>query len=401
MQKFIYKARMAGGMPASGVIEARDERGAVNLLRKRKMVVIDLKPKREGFELPFVGKSLTRVGHKELTGFTRQLSTMITAGLSLTDSLSILENQTEKAMSSIVGQVVRDIEGGSTLASAMEKQPQVFSKVYVSLVKVGESAGVLDKVLKRMAITLEKQQEFRGKVKGALIYPTIVTVGMIVVGFVMMIFVIPKLTTMYQDFGADLPGPTLVLISVAQFTGKFWYVFLVLLILAIFGFLSWVKTARGRLRFDLLMLKIMIVGPLRTNVILTEFTRTLGLLVGAGIPLLEALEIVQNTLGSAVYENSIALASKSVEKGFPLAGSLAKDQHFPPIVAQMVSVGEETGKLEDVLKRLSRYFEVEASQRIKALTTSIEPLIMIVLGVGVGFLVIAVILPIYNLADQF
>ena len=401
MQKFTYKARSEEGKTLSGKIEARDERSAVGLLRKRKMFVVELKQEKQRGELPLVGKLFGGVKSKDVVNFTRQFSTMITAGLAMTDALSILETQSEKTMSVVVSEVLRDVEGGSNLAKALERHPKVFSGVYVALVRVGETAGVLDTVLKRLATNMEKDQEFRGKVKGALVYPAIVVSGMVAVGIVMMIFVIPRLTTMYKDFGAELPGATQVLISTSEFVGRFWFLFLALFFLSIIAFRTWVKTQRGRLQVDLIMLRVPIIGPLRTQVVLTEFTRTLGLLVNSGVSIIEGLVTVQKAMGSAVFEASLGEAAKSVEKGFPLAASLARDPHFPPIVPQMISVGEETGKLDEVLTKLSQYFETESEQKIKALTTAIEPLIMIVLGVGVGFLVIAVILPIYNLTNQF
>ena len=398
MEKFIYKAKSNEGKSVSGQIEARDGHTAVGLLRKRGMFVISLEKKKQDSGLLKFGN---KINYKLVVNFTRQLSTMVTAGLSITDALNILEVQSEKAMAAVVSQLLRDVEGGSTLAAAMSKHPKVFSPVYAALVKVGEAAGVLDTVLKRLARNMEKQQEFRGKIKGAMVYPAIVVGGMVVVGLVMMIFVIPKLTQMYKDFGAELPAATEVLIGASKFIARFWYLFTALLVVFIIWFRKWVKTKNGRLQFDLIMLKVPIIGPLKTQVILTEFTRTLGLLVSAGISILDGLRIVQSALGSAVFELALSRASKSVEKGMPLASSLARDPNFPPIVSQMISVGEETGKLDEVLKKMSKYFEVESEQKVKALTTAIEPLIMILLGVGVGFLVISVILPIYNLTNQF
>lgn len=399
MLKFNYKIKSKEGKTVKGRIEARDLKTAVELLRQRHYFVVEVKPAGGGGISNW--QWLNGVRFDQVVNFTRQLSTMITAGLGITDALAILEAQSDKAMAGVIAQIVQDVEGGTTLASALEKHPKVFSKVYVALIKVGEAAGVLDTVLSRLAENMEKQREFKSKVKGAMIYPIIVLVGMAVVGAIMMIFVIPQMLSMYKDFGAELPTPTKIMIAISGFTTKWWWLVGAILAGVIFLFRTWVKTSSGRWQFDLVMLRIPIIGPLRVQIVLTEFTRTMALLVHAGISVLDGLLIVKETLGSAVFEQGVAAAATAVEKGYPLATSLAQDQHFPPIVAQMASVGEETGKLDDVLEKLSAYFEMESEQKVKALTTAIEPLIMVVLGIGVGFLVISVILPIYNLTNQF
>lgn len=400
MEKYTYKARSEDGKLVTGKIESRDERAAVELLRQRKLLVVSLKVWHER-QIPIIGRLFSGVKHSDLVNFTRQLSTMITAGLSVTNSLAILETQSETAMAQVVAGILRDVEAGTSLAGALAKYPKVFSGVYIALVRVGEAAGVLDTVLKRLAANLEKEREFRGRIKGALIYPAIVVTGMAVVGVVMMVFVIPKLTAMYRDFGAELPLATKILIGVSEGIIRWWYVVAALVIgTGMFGRV-WIKTPMGRYRWDLWLLKLPIVGVLQVQVILTEFTRTMALLVNAGMSVLDGLGIIKRALGNAVFEASVSEVSLAVEKGFPLATALAQQPHFPPIVSQMVAVGEETGKLDEVLEKLSNYFESEAEQKVKALTTAIEPLIMILLGVGVGFLVIAVILPIYNLTSQF
>ncbi|MBI2009969.1 MAG: type II secretion system F family protein [Candidatus Chisholmbacteria bacterium] len=401
MEKFFYTVKNAEGKTIKGQIEARDEKVAVELLRKRELFVVKLKPKTDGRSIAFLDRFIDRVTHRQVTTFTRQLATMVVAGLSVTDSLVILESQTERKFGRVVAQILRDVEGGLSFAAALERHPLVFSKVYIALVRVGEAAGALDQTLGRLAETMEKQEEFKAKVKGALIYPSIVLTGMVVVAIVMLVFVIPRLTSLYQDFGAELPATTQVLINTSKFTNRFWYLFLALVILSVMAFRSWLRTPRGKHKFDLYLLRIPIAGPLRGEVILTEFTRTMALLVSAGISIVEALTIVKEALDSTVFQDSLGEAVKSVEKGFPLAATLAREPYFPAIVPQMIAVGEETGKLDEVLTKLSRYFEEEAEQKIKGLTTAIEPLIMIVLGFGVGFLVIAVILPIYNLTSQF
>lgn len=399
MNIYQYKAKTKKNETIFGKIEASDAHEASSALRERGLFVISVTQFQESSLIKLL--KFSRVTQNDVVNFTRQLSTMITAGLPLTDALIILQTQSGPAMQKVIDVVRRDVEGGQTLAKSLEKHPKVFTRVYISLVRAGESAGVLDKVLARLADTLEKQKEFRSKTKGALIYPMIVMVAMAIVGFIMMVFVIPKLTAMYKDFGADLPAPTQALITVSEFMATFWYLVLGGIVGGIFLFKAYEKTPNGRLRVDRWKLKMPIFGPIQTKVSLVELTRTLSLLVGAGISLLTALEIVLDALDNRVFRDALERVAKNVEKGQSLSTALARSEEFPVLMNQMVSVGEETGKLDEVLLKLSTYFESESEMAVKGLTTAMEPLIMIVLGVGVGFLIIAIILPIYNLTNQF
>ena len=234
-----------------------------------------------------------------------------------------------------------------------------------------------------------------------MVYPIIISVAMVVIAGIMMVFVVPKLTAMYKDFGAELPGPTKALMAVSDFAVNYWYAVLLVVAVCMFFFSNWSKTEVGGLIMEQLTFKIPIWGKLKKDVILTEFARTISVLLAAGIPILDALNIVANTLGSKVYSSGIRQAAVYVEKGISLAEAITRLEMFPPILSQMISVGEETGKLDSVLSKLAVFYESESETKIKALTTAIEPLIMILMGIGVGFLVIAVIMPIYNLTSQF
>jgi len=273
--------------------------------------------------------------------------------------------------------------------------------VYIAMVRAGESAGVLDQVLKKLADALDKQREFRSKTKGAMVYPMIVSIGMVVIGAIMMVFVVPKLTAMYKDFGAELPTPTRILMGISDIVVRFWYGIAIVVALASVLIGNWAKTEVGSLIVEQLTFRIPIWGKLRKDIILTEFARTVSVLLGAGIPILDTLQIVSETLGSKVYGAEVRQAAVLVEKGVSLAEAIQSLEVFPPILGQMISVGEETGKLDEVLAKLATFYEGESETKIKALTTAIEPMIMIVMGIGVGFLVIAVIMPIYNLTSQF
>ncbi len=278
----------------------------------------------------------------------------------------------------------------------------LFDKTYVALIKSGEVGGVLDRVISRLAENLEKEREFRGQVKTAMIYPVIIVIGMIIVGFIMMVFVIPRLLDLYSEFDAELPMPTLILMAIANFFATFWPFILIAVAVGFYAFQSYRQTVVGRRKIDEYIFKIPIIGDLQRMIILTDLTRSLSLMVGAGVSILEGLTITSDSVDNVVIGDALKDAAVKVEKGFPVAYSFAKHPDaFPYILSQMIAVGEETGKLDEVLEKVSHVFEVESDQKVKALTAAVEPAIMVVLGIGVGFLVIAIILPIYNLTSQF
>lgn len=401
MQRFVYKAKDKTGRDAMGQVEARSLQDAARLLREQNFVVISLNP-HSSSPLANLSAFTNRVVFDDIVLFTRQFSTMVTSGLPITDALVIARSQSKEAMKPIIGQILSDVEGGSSLAAALEKHPKAFSSVYISLVRAGEEGGVLDQIMQRLADNLESAREFRSKVKGALIYPLIVIIGMVIVSAIMMIFVVPKLTGLYSEFNAQLPLPTRVLMGVSAFMVSYWW--LVSFVLS--GFVYWAiyysKTENGRKKFDEWKLKIPVYGPLQQKIILTEMTRTLGLLIGAGISILEAMKIISGVVGNVLYSEAIERSAEKVEKGFSLAYSFSEEAEiFPPMLFQMLAVGEETGKIDESLLKVSAVFGQESEQLVKSLTAAVEPIVMVILGVGVGFLVIAVIMPIYNLTSQF
>lgn len=400
MAIYQYTVKNEHGETVRGRVEAQTKEQASAILRNRSLLVISLKPQSE---TPFSSINTLLFGIKsdEIVGFTRQLSTMITAGLTLTESLHILQQQSKPAMERMISALLREIEGGSTFAKALQSQGKVFSPVYIQLVRAGETAGMLDTVLSRLADTMEKQREFNGKVRGALIYPIIVIFAMIAVSFVMMVFVIPKLTQMYKELGTQLPLLTQLLIDTSDFMARFWWLILIFVGIGVVAFRAWHATPKGRRTFDRFLLKLPILGILRQKVILTEFCRTMSLLLSAGISVLQALEILTDAQENMLYRDALAVATDQVEKGVPLSQTISKYDFFPPIVPQMIGVGEETGKVDEVLLKLSIYFESESEQEVRNLTAAFEPMIMIVLGLGVGVLVIAIIMPIYNITNSF
>lgn len=384
----------------TGEVEASSETVAAKLIRGRDLVIINLQPKRE-IPLNFIKKFQDRIGTDEVVNFTRQLSTMINAGLPLTESLLILRSQSEGAMQNVVSQLLSDVEEGEALSEAMKRNPKVFDTTYVALIKSGEVGGVMDEVLARLSESLEKQQEFRGKVKGAMIYPVIIFFGMLAVSFIMLVFVIPRLTTLYDQFDAELPITTKILISVSDFAAAFWPFIIAAFAVLFWMFKSYKSTKSGQKKFDEIIFKLPLVGDLQRQVILAETSRTLSLMVGSGVSILEALNISADVVKNTVIADALKDTAALVEKGFPVAFAFSKHPDaFPALLSQMISVGEETGKMDEVLEKVSHVFEVESDQKLKSLTAAIEPIILIVMGVGVAFLVVSIVLPIYNLTTQ-
>jgi type IV pilus assembly protein PilC len=400
MPFFKYTAKDQKGEHAKGKVEAGDINQAAQALMERGMLVISLRPLTEDSLLAIKSK-FGGVKKDDIVNMTRQLATMITAGLPLANALSILVAQSNPEMSKVMATVLQEIEGGSTFAQALEKYPKYFSRLYIQLVRAGETGGVLDQVLDRLADNLEKDKEFRAKTKGALIYPAIVMVAMLVVGVIMMVMVIPKLTAMYSDFGAELPGPTKVLMGMSNFMVDTWWLMGILVVIggAVFG--RWKKTEIGQRSYDSFMLKIPIISNLQQKIMLTDFTRTMSLLLGAGISLLQALDIISQSASNVIHREALTDVTKKVEKGIMMSQALSTYDIFPPILHQMANVGEQTGKLDEVLGKLSEYFESESEHAVKNLTAAIEPAIMVVLGLAVGAMVIAIIMPIYSLTSQF
>jgi len=400
MAFFRYTAKNTSGATVKGQVEAGDLNQASMVLMERGMLIIHLRPLTEDSIFAFKSR-FTGISKDDIVNMTRQLATMITAGLPLANALSILVSQSNIELSKVMATILQEVEGGSTFAKALSKYPKYFSRLYIHLVEAGETGGVLDQVLDRLAVNLEKDKEFRAKTKGALIYPAIVMAAMLVVAVVMMVFVIPNLTAMYTDFGAELPVATKILMSMSNFMVKAWWLIFLVAGVAVIFLKRWIKTEAGQRAYDKFLLKIPVISSLQQKIMLTEFTRTMSLLLGAGISLLRGLDIVSQSSSNIIYREALEDVTKKVEKGIMMSQALSTYDVFPPILHQMANVGEQTGKLDDVLGKLSSYFESESEHAVKNLTAAIEPAIMVVLGLGVGAMVIAIIMPIYSLTSQF
>ena len=343
-----------------------------------------------------------KISFNDVVDFTRQIAIMLNAGLTLVDSLDILKKQVAKPD---VHKMIIDIDaclrGGEPFSSALKKYPNIFSSLYIALVKSGEASGKLGEILIKLADNLEKEREFNSKLKVALIYPTIILIGMVVVMFIMVTFVIPKLLNLYKDFNMQLPLTTQILMMISSFSVQFWPLIIGGVSATIYFIRKYLKTKTGKENFDKFVLKLPIIGKVNSIAALVNSTRTLAILIGAGVSILDALSIIVETTDNVVYQKAFQNIAKKVEKGQSLGVALEQEEIFPPILVQMAQVGEQTGNLDDTLMRLSRYFEIESEIAIKAMTTLIEPLILVILGLGVGFLVMSVITPIYNLTNSF
>lgn len=398
--EFIFKAKNMKGEEHAGDIQSPDVRSAVQTLRKKGLVVISVTPKNRQ-TLGFLNRIINRVSFTELVITTRQLATMVSSGLVLSDALDILEEQqTNKTFKRALLEISTNVKGGLTLAQALSRHPQIFPKLYINLVKSGEASGRLDQVLLQMAEGLEKDREFQARVKGAMIYPAVVITMMVIVIAIMMTFVIPKLVNLYEQTTIELPLPTKILIVVSNMFINFWWMGILGLVILYISLVRFNKTPEGNMLLGSLMLKIPIVGKIIQNVTMTNFTRTFGLLTSSGIPLLESIGIVEDLMNNPLYKKALRDASSGVERGLPFSALLTAAV-FPKIVSEMIRVGEETGRVDEIFFKLAEYFESESDHLLKNLTVAIEPIILIILGIGVAFLVISIILPIYKLTTSF
>lgn len=395
-----FQAKNKNGQLVNGHIESSSPTEVAKLLRQKDYFIIGIAEKGKSFDVEEINFSFSRVTFGTVVNFTRQLSTMITAGLPLVESLNLLKTQeTNGAFKDLLNKVLSKIEGGESLSAALSEYPNHFNRIYTSSIKAGETSGKLDNVLQRLADNLEKERDFRGKITGAMIYPAVIVIAMIVLIFFMMTLVIPKMTEFFQSFNMKLPITTQILISTSNIFSNYWW--LILLVGGVFFFLllSWKKTDTGKIMWDHFLFKIPLWGALRKEKMLADISRTLGVLVEAGVPILESLQIISQAVESPLFQEGILSAAQALEKGSPLGASFVGNPVFPPLLGQMITVGEETGKLDDTLYRVSKFFETTAEQKVKVLTTAIEPIMIIILGIGVGFVVLSIVMPMYQVTQ--
>ena len=339
------------------------------------------------------------VKDKDIVIFTRQFATMIDAGLPLVQALDILATQVEnKTLSNTLAQVKVDVESGATYADALKKHPRVFSELYVNMVAAGEAGGILDTILNRLAQYIEKAMKLKKKVKGALVYPAVVTSIAVLVIAVIMIFVVPTFSKMFVTLGGTLPLPTRIIINMSDFIAGFGGLITLMIIIGLVVFVSQVRrTEKGQFTIDRILLRLPIFGPLLNKVSVAKFTRTLGTLVSSGVPILDGLEITAKTSGNKVVEYAIMDVRKGVVGGKTLAEPITKAKVFPPMVTHMIAVGESTGALDAMLSKIADFYDDEVDATVSNLTAMMEPLLMVFLGTTVGFIVVAMYLPIFKL----
>ncbi len=400
MAKFSWEARGKSGTIQKGIMEASSTAAVEAQLKRFAFTGIKIKEEGKGLskeiKIPgFGGKVQT----KDLVVFTRQFATMIDSGLPLVQCLDILANQQEnKKFKDIIHQVKESVEAGSTFADALKKHPKVFDELYVNLVAAGEVGGILDTILNRLAAYMEKAMKLKKQVKGAMIYPTTIVAIAVIVIAVILIFVIPTFAKMFTEFGSDLPGPTKFVIALSNFFVKYIFVIIALLVVSFIGFKKFYSTANGKKITDNYVLKAPIFGPLVRKVAVARFTRTLGTMVSSGVPIMDGLEIVAKTAGNKIVEEAIYKVRQSIAEGKTMAEPLAECGVFPPMVVQMISVGEATGAMDTMLNKIADFYDEEVDSAVSALTSMMEPLLMVFLGTTVGGLVIAMYLPIFKLA---
>jgi type IV pilus assembly protein PilC len=400
MPVYVYKARSQQGELKKGLIEAINEEVAANILREHGLIPTSIKSKDDTFSLERFTGSLTKIKTKEKLFFTRQLATMINAGLPIVQALNTLGEQiSNKKFKEIILQVAGDVEGGLALSEALSRFPDVFPKVYIALVRSGEVSGTLDKVLMNLATQMEKDYSVVSRVRSAFYYPAFILVAMTAVIFLMMIYVIPQLTGIFQEAGAQLPITTRLMIGLSNFLVNFWYLVFILIIGAIVGFRSYINSEVGRRSWDNFKIKAPLIKNLLRQIYMERFTRTLGLLMESGLSVLDALDITSDVVGNVIFKEIILKVKSKVEVGENISENLKEYPEFPTLVSQMIAVGEETGQIDDICLRLSRFFEEEVDNAIKGLTSLIEPILMVFMGVAVGILVSAIIMPIYQLAQ--
>ncbi len=398
---YAYKVREKSGRLVEGSLEADNEQLLVAKLRSMGYTPIDITAQKsetlsKDVKIPGLSRSKTKL--KDVAVFSRQFATMINSGLSLLRALYILGDQTEnKLLASVITQVRTDVETGSSLSVALGKHPKTFNRLYVSMVKAGEVGGSLDEVLLRLAETIEKQVELRRKVRSAMTYPVVVAVLVIGIVTAMLLFVIPMFKDLYTQLGGELPAPTQFLINVSTFVRNFWYVMFGVEIGAVVGFRRWINTDSGREKWDAIKLRAPVFGPLVRKTALARFSRTLAALVRSGVPILESLDIVADTSGNSVVAKAVRDAQTAVKQGEPLAQRLEQHPVFPPMVTQMMAVGEETGAVDEMLDKIADFYDQEIEATVAALTSLIEPLLIVVMGAAVGGMVISLYLPMFNI----
>jgi type IV pilus assembly protein PilC len=399
MPVYVWKGKDRQGKGQSGEIEADNPSLARQFVSRKGVTISSFKAKPKDLleYLPFLK---SRVTEKELVVFVRQFATLINAGLPLVQSLDILrEQQDNKTFSGVLKDVKKDVEGGATFSEAIKKHPRVFDYLFLHMVAAGEAGGILDVILNRLATYIEKIAKLKKKVKGAMTYPAIVVAIAVTVIAVILLYVIPVFTGLFKDAGVKLPALTVFVVNLSDFMKRYFYMMILGVILLVFLIRKIRKQPRGRLATDRLLLRTPVFGLLIRKVAIARFSRTLGTLLSSGVPILDAMNIVANTAGNAVIEEAIRKSRTAIGEGRSLADPLQETKVFPPMVTKMIAVGEATGALDSMLEKIADFYDEEVDTTVEALTSLLEPLLIVFLGVSIGGILVAMYMPIFQLAD--
>jgi type II secretory pathway component PulF len=399
MSLFAYQAKDLDGRTIRGMVEAPSRDVAVEILTERSLTPLNLEEKRVNRFAWLAAAQISRIKNKDIVIFSRQLAVMASATVPVVQSLRILEKQTDNPkLKVIVSEIADEVEGGAKLSAALGKYPEVFSDFYVNMISSGESSGKIDEVLNYLADEAEKNYDLTSRIRGAMIYPAFILSGLLMVGAVMMIYVVPKLTAILTEAGTELPFSTKMLIFVSNFLANYWWLFLIMLVVGVVLIRLFVRTPRGKHLWHTIQLKIPIVGTIYRHIYLVRFTQSMYTLVVGGVPLTRSLAIVAGVVGNAVFKDIIERTIKEVEDGNSIASIFSQSTVVPPMLPQMMIVGEKTGRLEEIFKRLSAFYTHEVNTLVTNLVTLLEPMIMLVMGVAVGFIVSSILLPMYKLS---
>jgi type IV pilus assembly protein PilC len=402
MSTFAFKAVDLAGLPARGEIEAESKQAVTDQLRERGLIVLDIVEEKKALGGGDLLERFQRVKGYDLAVMTRQLATMVSSGMSLLRAFYVLEDQTEnEKLKEILSQIRRDIEAGLSLSGALRKHPDTFNQLYVAMAETGEAAGMLEEALDRVADQLEKSESLRRQIRAAMAYPIVLTTFALAVLLALVAFLIPVFEKVFKDFGGDLPTITKFTVALSHLVTRQWYILIALVVGSIWGFLRWKKSDWGQNQWDSIKLKFpMKIGGVVQKVALARWSRTFSGLVHAGVPMLQAIEITGKTAGNRVVEKAMMDVQESVKRGGSIAEPLRLCPVFPGMVAQMVSVGEETGNLDGMLSKVADFYEDEVAAAIKALTSILEPLMIIIVGGMVGFIIISMYLPMFKVYEN-
>ncbi len=398
MTTFAYSARSVAGDIQTGEIDLASRDDVLGFLRKQRLLPIKVEEKKSegGLKLKF-GSGITT---RDIVIFTRQFATMINAGLPLVQSLDILAKQSEnKNLQKIIQQVLYDVESGKTLADAMRKHKAVFTDLYVNMVAAGEAGGILDTILLRLATFLEKADALRRKIKGAMIYPGVIFSVAIGAVAILLIFVIPTFQNMFESAGVPLPLPTQIVINLSKLLQHYWWLLLGVILATIALIRGYYKTSNGQLQLDRFILNVPVLGPMLRKSAVARFTRTLGTLVSSGVSILDGLEITARTAGNRVIHDAIMESRTSIAGGETISEPLKKSGVFPPMVVQMINVGEQTGGLDEMLSKIADFYDEEVDAAVEALLSAMEPVMIVFLGGIVGGMIVAMYLPIFDMIN--